>query len=255
MGAGLDRDEGVARCCDRCPETAPRRVAGAAPLHASSSATRGCACRLLLAAPLALARWSPTSARSSCSSSRRSGGSTRSRPRSSTTTASRTSSTLWESDVYRDDRAPDDRDRGGGDRHRRACSPSRSPSTWRRSRRRARGALLVVAILHAALGELPREGLRLADDPPGERDPELGARAVRARRARASATSPTWLVFSLPLAAVHDPADLRGARADPGLAARGVGRPRRQGRADVPPRDPAARASRRSSPARSSRSR
>ena len=38
----------------------------------------------------------------------------------------------------------------------------------------------------------------------------------------------------LPVAAVHDHPDLCRARADPGLAVRGVGRPRRQGRDHVP---------------------
>ena len=33
----------------------------------------------------------------------------------------------------------------------------------------------------------------------------------------------TWLVFSLPVAAVHDPPDLRGPRAHPGLDARRLG--------------------------------
>ena len=45
----------------------------------------------------------------------------------------------------------------------------------------------------------------------------------------------------LPVAAVHDPADLRRARADPGVAARGVGRPRRAGPDDLPAGHPAAR--------------
>ena len=48
----------------------------------------------------------------------------------------------------------------------------------------------------AAVGELPREGLLVADDPRRGRDPELGARPVRAAAAPASATSRTWLVFS-----------------------------------------------------------
>ena len=45
----------------------------------------------------------------------------------------------------------------------------------------------------------------------------------------------------LPLAAVHDPADLRRPRADPGVGARGVGRPRRPGLDDVPAGRAAAR--------------
>ena len=48
----------------------------------------------------------------------------------------------------------------------------------------------------------------------------------------------------LPLAAVHDPADLRRPRAHPELAARGVGRPRRAGRNDVPAGRAAARLAR-----------
>ncbi len=81
----------------------------------------------------------------------------------------------------------------------------------------------------AALVELPRPGLRLADHPgPG--------RAAR-RPARAGRPPGTGLLrcldlarLQLPLAAVHDPADLRRLRADPGLAVRGLGRPRRAGR-------------------------
>ena len=59
----------------------------------------------------------------------------------------------------------------------------------------------------------------------------------------------------LHLAAVHDPAGLRGARADPPLLHRGLARPRRQGLPHAAHGDPAARAARASSPARSSRSR
>ena len=64
-----------------------------------------------------------------------------------------------------------------------------------------------------------------------------------------------WLGVHVPLAAVHDPADLRRARAHPELVARGVGRPRRPLAEDVLEGHGAARLSRRSSPARSSRSR
>ena len=59
----------------------------------------------------------------------------------------------------------------------------------------------------------------------------------------------------LHLAAVHDPAGLRRARADPRLAARGVARPRRPRLAHAPPRVAPARPARASSPARSSPSR
>ena len=48
----------------------------------------------------------------------------------------------------------------------------------------------------AAVGQLPGQGLRLAGDPRRGRDPRLGAGAARAQRARASASSATWLVFA-----------------------------------------------------------
>ena len=129
------------------------------------------------------------------------------------------------------DHAPDDRDRGGRDRDRR---PARVPD------RVLHGEGRVAADAEparrrgpaAALGELPGQGLRLADHPAGERDPELGARAARALRPGLRERR-HLARLQLPLAAVHDPAGLRGARADPELAARGVGRPRRQGAADA----------------------
>ena len=68
------------------------------------------------------------------------------------------------------------------------------------------------------------------------RDPELVA--GEARPSRASNIGYTnwamWLVFTLHLAAVHDPAGLRGARADPALVHRGIARPRRARLHDVP---------------------
>ena len=85
-------------------------------------------------------------------------------------------------------------------------------------------AVLFMLVPAAAVGELSRPGLRLAGDPRPERTARLGPRAVRARAGRARAR-PTWDGdrVHLSLAAVHDPADLRRARADPALAARGVG--------------------------------
>ena len=106
----------------------------------------------------------------------------------------------------------------------------------------------------AALVRLPRQGLRLAADPRRERRAQLGSRAVRAARARATATSRSGSWCQLPLAAVHDHPDLRGPRADPELAARGVGGPRRPAGDDVPAGRSCRWSSRRSSPARSSRS-
>ena len=61
---------------------------------------------------------------------------------------------------------------------------------------RTRG-LLVVADPDAALGVVPRQGLRLADHPPGQRPRRVGASARSASRTRASTSSSTaWLVFS-----------------------------------------------------------
>ncbi len=87
---------------------------------------------------------------------------------------------------------------------------------------------------HAAVGELPHQGLLVAPDPVRGRRARLAAQAARAggsglRRHRHLAD------VHLSLAAVHDPADLRRPRADPQLAARGVGRPRRPRLDDVPP--------------------
>ena len=129
-------------------------------------------------------------------------------------------------------RLPDDRAaaRSGSPRWSRSptrCSPSRSPSSWPRSpAARVRG-LLVVGILMPLWASLPGEGLRVARDPLRGRDPQLGAGAagdqgagLRLRRHLAG--------LQLPVAAVHDPAHLRRARAHPGLDARRLGRPRRQ---------------------------
>src|SRR4051812_1477975 len=92
----------------------------------------------------------------------------------------------------------------------------------------------------AAVGELPREGLRVAHDPQRGRDLQLGAAAVRPARARLRDRRHV-AGLQLPLAAVHDPAGLRRAGADPGLDDRGVRRPRRKAVDDVPPGRPAAR--------------
>ncbi len=95
--------------------------------------------------------------------------------------------------------------------------PCRLASHTRRPRHRS---------AHAALGQLPREGLRLADDPLRRRGHQLGARSDSAL-VRRVLDRRTLAHLHVPLAAVHDPADLRRPRADPGLAARGVGRSRR----------------------------
>ena len=61
---------------------------------------------------------------------------------------------------------------------------------------RKRG-LLVIAVLHAAVGRVPRQGLRLADDPPGQRLRRVGARPRSgSRRPGLTELWSTWLVFS-----------------------------------------------------------
>ena len=92
---------------------------------------------------------------------------------------------------------------------------------------RMRG-LLVVAVLMPLWAAYLVKVYAWRIDPPGQRLPRVGPRPVRHRRRRASTSiANAWLVLQLPVAAVHDPADLRRPRADPVLAARGVGRPRR----------------------------
>ena len=70
-------------------------------------------------------------------------------------------------------------------------------------------------------------------------DRELGARPVRAQRPRLRHDR-GLAGRELPLAAVHDPADLRRPRAAPGLAARRLRGPRRQALGDLPAGGPAA---------------
>ena len=83
---------------------------------------------------------------------------------------------------------------------------------------------------------------------------QLGARAARPARPRLRHHRRLAGV-QLPLAAVHDPADLRRAGADPELADQRLRGPRRLALHDLPAGDPAAQPSRPSSPARSSPSR
>ena len=96
----------------------------------------------------------------------------------------------------------------------------------------------------AALGELPRPGLRLAGDPVRERAPRLGAPAGRSRRRFEPVRHQRPVDddrLHLPLAAVHDPAPVRRPRTDPFVRHRGLGRPRRGRRDDLPTGDPAPR--------------
>ena len=108
-----------------------------------------------------------------------------------------------EGDVYRTIALRTVGDRRGGDGDRRADrvpdrvlhGEGRDAADARAARRRGADAAVV---------ELPREGLRVAHDPRGGRDPQLGARAVRP--ARAGLRQRRHLArLLLPLAAVHDP--------------------------------------------------
>ena len=112
-------------------------------------------------------------------------------------------------------------------------------------------ALLVAPRAGPAVGQLPREGLRLAGHP-----------GHAGRRAREHVRSEPGLQHALgraraglPLAAVHDPAHLRRARAAARLAARGLRRPRRPFGHARSARWSCPSSSRRSWPARSSPSR
>ena len=92
----------------------------------------------------------------------------------------------------------------------------------------------------ATLGELPGEDHRLAGDPRRTRGAELGAPPDRPARSRQRGDL-GLAGDELPLAAVHDPADLRRAGADPGLADRRLRGPRRPPLHHLPQGDPAAR--------------
>ena len=106
----------------------------------------------------------------------------------------------------------------------------------------------------AALGQLPREGLRLADDARARGRVELGARPARAGRPRATRNRALARVH-LPLAAVHDPA--RSTQGSSGSRIRSSRRRRisARGRCTRSSASSCRSRSRRSSPARSSRSR
>ena len=86
--------------------------------------------------------------------------------------------------------------------------------------------LLVIAILDAAVGVVPREGVRLARHVLQQWPHRLAAVAVRAQLARLRAVRDGGDAV-LPVAPVHDPADVRRPRTAAELPAGGVGRPRR----------------------------
>ena len=134
---------------------------------------------------------SSTSGRSRSCSRTRSGRSTRRPARSSSSSPWPTSSGCSTQPVYRHDRPPDG-DRGRG-RDRRRRAPRLPDRLLHGPRRLAPPAGAPVHVgPAAALGELPRQGLRLAGDPGPERPPRLGAPAASGiDSASASSGSPT----------------------------------------------------------------
>ena len=133
---------------------------------------------------------------------------------------------LAETPVYRNDRRPHGGDRRRRDGHGRAARVPDRLLHGQGGHAAGAGAARGGGA-HAALVELPREGLLVADHAPGVRDRELGARALRAARPGLRERGHLARVL-VPLAAVHGAADLRRARAHPELDARRVRRPRRQ---------------------------
>ncbi len=94
----------------------------------------------------------------------------------------------------------------GGARDAATASCSRSPSrtTWPGSRRRASAPVLAVSIVMPLWSSYLDQGLCVAPDPRRERRPQLAAGAVRAARARATATWPSgsstsylWLPYMI----------------------------------------------------------
>ena len=125
------------------------------------------------------------------------------------------------------------------------CWRSRSPTSWRASPAPQLRTAAVRAGAAAALVELPRPHLRVAADPRQRRRPQLVAGKLGLPDQHLALHELGDVDrLHVHLAAVHDPADLRGARADPGLVPRGLRRPRRPRLDDLPPRDPAAGAAR-----------
>ena len=101
-------------------------------------------------------------------------------------------------------------------------------------------AVLVVAVLLPLWASYLIKVYAWRPDPLRGRGRSTGSSARSACRARAHRRHRGLDRLHLPLAAVHDPADLRRPRADPGLAPGGLGRPRRAGRDDLPAGDLAA---------------
>ena len=121
---------------------------------------------------------------------------------------------------------PHGRDSGRGDRDRRPArlpdrllhGEGREPADEGGAGGRDPDASVVV---------LPRQGVRVADDAVGGRDHQLGAGADRPQRPRIRHDRGV-AGGELLMASLHDPPDLRGARANPELPAERVGGPRRR---------------------------
>ena len=229
VAAGLDGDQGLVAAALAHGGGPLARGRPAAALSAAFWRRPWLRAAALLAPPLG---WFvadlPRGARRRCSS-RRSGAWTPSPARSSTPGTSTTSSTIVQRLDVPHDRAADDRDRGRGDRDRRAARvPVRVLHGAASRRRGARTLLFVLVLLPLWSSYLVRVyAWRLILATTASLNWSLGeARAARRRTSRYSNWA-MWIVFSLHLAAVHDPAGLRGARADPGLVRRGLARPRR----------------------------
>ena len=148
-------------------------------------------------------------------------------------------------------------DPDGGDGHRRrrgARVPDRVLHGARRLAADARD-LLIVAVADAAVGQLPREGLRVADDALRDAGASTGHSPRSGSPVPRLTETGLWLVFTylwLPFMILPD---LRRARADPEFAPGGVGGSRRAVAATRSSASSCRSRSRRSSPARSSRSR
>ena len=158
---------------------------------------------------------------------------TRSPARSCATGRWRTSGPARPSEVYRNValRSLGGRRRGDGDRR----GDRAADGVLHGQGGLARGAQRIAGHRdpHAAVGELPGQGVRLAGHAGQRRPGRLAARRV-GRGTPGYGLTATVAGAGVPVAAVHDPADLRRAGPAAGLAAGGLGRPRRPRRAHVP---------------------
>ncbi len=127
-----------------------------------------------------------------------------------------------------DDRAADDRDRGGGDAHRRAARVPARATSWRASpAARSRAFLFVAVLLPLWSSYLIRVYIwRLILNQDGVLNWTLRKLGLPAANIALHELGGLDRLH-VRLAAVHDPAGLRRARAHPRVVHRGVARPRR----------------------------